>query len=71
MENNHILAKWLNNDLTEGELAEFKANPEYEKYEKIKNYTAHLEVPPFIQKTIMPLTVKEPLFHYPIILKLF
>ncbi|WP_339920769.1 FecR family protein [uncultured Flavobacterium sp.] len=53
MENNHILAKWLNNDLTEGELAEFKANPEYEKYEKIKNYTAHLEVPPFNESKIL------------------
>ncbi|WP_369769545.1 FecR family protein [Flavobacterium sp. WC2416] len=53
MENNHILAKWLNNDLTEGELAEFKANPEYEKYEKIKNYTAHLQVPPFNESKIL------------------
>jgi ferric-dicitrate binding protein FerR (iron transport regulator) len=53
MEENHILAKWLNNDLTEAELAEFKANPDYEKYEKIKNYTAHLEVPNFNEAKVL------------------
>ncbi|MFV8344688.1 FecR family protein [Flavobacterium sp. ZB4P13] len=53
MEENYILAKWLNNDLTEAELAEFKANPDYEKYEKIKNYTAHLEVPDFNEEKVL------------------
>ncbi|WKL43754.1 FecR family protein [Flavobacterium sp. ZE23DGlu08] len=53
MEENHILAKWLNNELTEAELTEFKANPDYEKYEKIKNYTAHLEVPDFNEAKVL------------------
>lgn len=53
MEENHILAKWLNNELTEAELDEFKANPDYEKYEKIKNYTAHLEVPDFNEAKVL------------------
>jgi ferric-dicitrate binding protein FerR (iron transport regulator) len=44
MKKNRLLAKWLNNDLSEDELAEFKASPDFEKYQKIKNYTAHLEV---------------------------
>ncbi|KIA82433.1 FecR family protein [Flavobacterium sp. AED] len=57
MEENHILAKWLNNDLTEAELAEFKANPDYEKYEKIKNYTAHLEAPDFNEEKILENTI--------------
>lgn len=57
MEKNYILAKWLNNDLTEAELAEFKANPDYEKYEKIKNYTAHLEVPNFNEEKILENTI--------------
>lgn len=57
MEENHILAKWLNNDLTEAELAEFKANPDYEKYEKIKNYTAHLKVPDFNEEKILENTL--------------
>lgn len=53
MKENHILAKWLDNNLTEAELAEFKADPEYEKYEKIKNYTAHLEVPDFNEVKVL------------------
>lgn len=44
MKKNRLLAKWLNNDLSEDELAEFKASPDFEKYQKIKNYTNHLEV---------------------------
>ncbi|QOG04710.1 FecR family protein [Flavobacterium sp. MDT1-60] len=44
MKKNRLLAKWLNNDLSEDELAEFKASPDFEKYQKIKNYTDHLEV---------------------------
>ncbi|OHT44795.1 FecR family protein [Flavobacterium tructae] len=44
MKKNRLLAKWLNNDLSQDELAEFEASPDFEKYQKIKNYTAHLEV---------------------------
>ena len=44
MKENQILAKWLNDDLSEKELAEFEASPDFEKYQKIKDYTAHLEV---------------------------
>ncbi|PVX46428.1 FecR family protein [Flavobacterium sp. 103] len=44
MKKNRLLAKWLNNDLAEEDLAEFKASPDFEKYQKIKNYTEHLEV---------------------------
>lgn len=44
MKENRLLAKWLNNDLSEDELAAFEASPDFEKYQKIKNYTDHLEV---------------------------
>ncbi|WP_264564457.1 FecR family protein [Flavobacterium sp. N3904] len=44
MKKDRLLAKWLNNDLSEDEVAEFKASPDFEKYQKIKNYTEHLEV---------------------------
>jgi transmembrane sensor len=44
MKKDHLLAKWLSNDLTKEELAEFETSPDFEKYQKIKNYTAHLEV---------------------------
>ncbi|MFV8271322.1 FecR family protein [Flavobacterium sp. GT2N3] len=53
MEKNHILAKWLNDELSEDQLAEFKANPDNEKYEQIKNYTAHLEVPAFNEEKVL------------------
>ncbi|PXY43401.1 FecR family protein [Flavobacterium hydrophilum] len=44
MKKNDLLARWLNDDLSEQELAEFQASPDFEKYQKIKIYTAHLEV---------------------------
>lgn len=44
MKKNDLLARWLNDDLSEKELAEFELSPDFEKYRKIKNYTAHLEV---------------------------
>ena len=53
MEKKYILAQWLNNELTEDQLAEFKANPDNEKYEQIKNYTAHLEVPSFNEEKVL------------------
>ena len=53
MEKNYILAQWLNNELTEDQLAEFKANPDNEKYEQIKNYTAHLEAPLFNEGKVL------------------
>ncbi|MEO8237590.1 MAG: FecR domain-containing protein [Flavobacterium sp.] len=53
MKESHILAKWLNDDLSEEELAEFQASPDFEKYEKIKNYTAHLEVDDLDEDTML------------------
>jgi transmembrane sensor len=44
MKKDRLLAKWLSNELTKEELAEFETSPDFEKYQKIKNYTAHLEV---------------------------
>ena len=32
MEKNYNLSKWLNDELTEAELAEFKADPDFDKY---------------------------------------
>lgn len=44
MKKDRLLAKWLSNELTKEELAEFETSPDFEKYQKIKSYTAHLEV---------------------------
>jgi ferric-dicitrate binding protein FerR (iron transport regulator) len=47
MEKNYNLSKWLNNEFTDAELAEFKADPNFFNYEKIKNYSAQLKVSDF------------------------
>lgn len=44
MKEDRLLAKWLNDDLSKDELAEFEASPDFEIYQKIKNYSAHLEI---------------------------
>jgi ferric-dicitrate binding protein FerR (iron transport regulator) len=44
MKKNYFLAKWLNDELSDKELAEFQASPDYEKYQKIKKYSAQLGV---------------------------
>ncbi|SIQ28169.1 FecR family protein [Maribacter ulvicola] len=46
MQDNY-LAKWLNDELTEAELAEFKKSEAYETYQKIKESAAQLESPEF------------------------
>jgi ferric-dicitrate binding protein FerR (iron transport regulator) len=53
MMKNYILAKWLNNDITKEELAEIKANPDFEKYEKIIKYSAQLKVADFDEEKIL------------------
>jgi ferric-dicitrate binding protein FerR (iron transport regulator) len=53
MEKNYILTKWLNDELTETELVEFKASPDFEKYEKIKNYSAQLKVSDFDEAKVL------------------
>jgi len=45
MEKDYQLAKWLNNELSEAELAAFKATSNYELYEKIKKYSTELNTP--------------------------
>jgi transmembrane sensor len=44
MKKNYLLAKWLNDELSDKELADFQASPDFEKYQKIKDYSTHLEV---------------------------
>lgn len=43
----NYLAKWLNNDLTEAELAEFKKSDEYASYQRILEVSDRLETPNF------------------------
>lgn len=44
MKKKYLLAKWLNNELSEQELAEFEASADFEKFDRIKKYSAGLEV---------------------------
>lgn len=53
MKKNRLLAKWLNDDLSPDELAEFEASPDFEKYQKIKNYTNHLEIDDFDENAML------------------
>ncbi|MFT6369223.1 MAG: ferric-dicitrate binding protein FerR (iron transport regulator) [Maribacter sp.] len=46
MQEDH-LAKWLNNELTEAELSEFKKSDAYATYEKIRDTTATMQAPDF------------------------
>ena len=43
----NYLAKWLNNELSEEELAEFKKSAEYASYQKILDASQRLEAPEF------------------------
>lgn len=58
MEKNYNLAKWLNDEMSNAELAEFKASPDFEKYEKIKNYSAQLKVEDFDADSILENVIK-------------
>jgi transmembrane sensor len=53
MDENYKLAKWLNNELTAEELAEFKQNPDFALYEKIKENSTRLKTPAFDQDKML------------------
>jgi len=60
MEENYPLAKWLNGEMTEAELKEFQAQPDYAIYEKIKKHSSSLEAPAFDEATILTAILKSP-----------
>ncbi|MFK5983760.1 MAG: FecR family protein [Flavobacteriaceae bacterium] len=47
MEKDYLLAKWLNNDITNEELEQLKASPEYASYIKIAETTSQFQTPEF------------------------
>ena len=53
MDEDYKLAKWLNNELTTEELAEFKQNPDFPLCEKIKENSARLKTPAFDQDKML------------------
>jgi transmembrane sensor len=54
MENeNYLLAKWLDNEMDDAELTEFKKSPDYHLYEKIKEYSGQIVTPKFDQDAVL------------------
>ncbi|MCF6307739.1 MAG: FecR family protein [Flavobacteriaceae bacterium] len=47
MKKDYLLSKWLNNDITNEELKQLKASPEYASYIKIAEATSQLQTPKF------------------------
>jgi ferric-dicitrate binding protein FerR (iron transport regulator) len=60
MEENYPLAKWLSEEMTEAELKEFQAQPDFALYEKIKKYSSSLEAPAFDEATILTTVLNSP-----------
>lgn len=60
MKENNQLSKWLDDDMTEQELKEFQAEPDYEIFEKIKTYSATLSTTPFDEQKILSNVMASP-----------
>lgn len=60
MEENYPLAKWLSGEMTEAELKEFQAKPDFAIYEKIKKYSASLEAPTFNEEQVLKTVLAAP-----------
>lgn len=58
MEEDYKLAKWLNNELSEDELVEFKKDSDYELLNKIKENSAFLSTPSFDENRILQNVLK-------------
>ena len=58
MEEDYKLAKWLNNELSEDELVEFKKDSDYELLNKIKENSALLSTPSFDENRILQNVLK-------------
>lgn len=53
MDEDYKLAKWLNNELTDEELAEFKKDSDYDLYNKIRENSALLKTPHFDENKML------------------
>lgn len=60
MEENYKLAKWLSGEMTDEELAEFQAEPDFAVYDKIKKYSADLETPTFDEQSVLSKIIASP-----------
>jgi transmembrane sensor len=53
MEEDYILAKWLNGEMTDAELSEFQKSDDYPLYEKFKEYSGQLKTPIFNEEKML------------------
>lgn len=60
MKENYKLAKWLSGEMTDEELAAFKAEPDFAVFEKIKHYSAALETPALDEQKMLATIVSKP-----------
>lgn len=60
MEENYKLAKWLSGEMTEEELTAFQAEPDFAIYDKIKKYSAELEIPTFDESMALSKVIASP-----------
>ena len=60
MEEDYTLAKWLNGEMTEDELAEFQKSADYPLYEKFASYSGQLRTPAFDEKKMLDEVLSAP-----------
>ena len=53
MEEKHTLAKWLNEEMTPTELAEFEASSDFAIYDKIRKYSGELKTTSFNEDSVL------------------
>ena len=60
MEENNKLLRWLNDEMNELELNEFKAQPDYEIFDKIKKYSSELKTTDFDEDKMLSNILSKP-----------
>lgn len=60
MEEDYKLAKWLAGEMTDEELAEFQAQPDFAIYNNIKKYSSELETPTFEEDKSLSVILASP-----------
>ncbi|WP_339716152.1 FecR family protein [uncultured Kriegella sp.] len=66
----NYLAKWLNNELTEAELSEFKKSDTYASYQRIAEASSNLEAPDFDMESTFMAVKNKHILHKPKVIQL-
>jgi ferric-dicitrate binding protein FerR (iron transport regulator) len=66
----NYLAKWLNNELTEKELEEFKSSEEYKSYQRIVDATNSIEAPQFNEQEALTAVLNKRTLNDPKVIQL-